>query len=141
MNAILIPLFFLSVLPNEIKLSEQNKIKGHIITPGHVVKRGALCLFKTDWIILKSIVENTNTNCKNIVLETANTCKKEIKRCRDDFQNLPHDQELLIKSLKVDISEKDLIISKNKKTIEVLKYIAIGAGAVALSSGAYIIFK
>ena len=141
MNLFLIPLFILATLPNEIQLSPNTKIKGHILKPPEVLKRNVIGVIPSDWSILKAIVESSNKKCKDVISQTVDTCKNEIDRLKDDLNNYPQNQQLLIDALKADIKDKDLIIKENREKIELLKYISIGVGAIAISSSAYIILK
>lgn len=141
MNLFLIPLFILATLPNEIQLSPNTKIKGYILKPPEVLKRNVIGVIPSDWSILKAIVEGSNKKCKDVISQTVDTCKNEIDRLKDDLNNYPQNQQLLIDALKADIKDKDLIIKENREKIELLKYISIGVGAIAISSSAYIILK
>tara|TARA_Y100001972_G_C7641395_1_gene322248 strand:+ start:844 stop:1269 length:426 start_codon:yes stop_codon:yes gene_type:complete len=141
MNLFLIPFFILATLPNEIQLSAKTKITGYILKPGETIKYNNIGVLPLDWSILKSIVESSNKKCKNILFQTVDTCKIEIDRLKNDLNNYPQNQQLLIDALKIDIKEKNLTIKKNQAKIQVLKYVAIAAGTIAITSSAYIILK
>lgn len=140
MNLIMIPfLMFTSI--TQIKVSEYQTLQAHIIDNETKIDRKYLALSPENFILVKSIVESNDNDCKDLITDSVEACNVQLEACWSSCNSIPNDQKRLISVLKRDKSFYEDQTKKLEKINKILTYIAIGTSSIALASGAYIILK
>lgn len=140
MNIFMIPLI-LSSLVNQIQVSPNLTITAHILNENTVIDMNYLALTPTDFITIKSIVESTDHECKNIISEAIGVCHYQIETCHSTCNSIPEHQKNLIKMLKNEKAVLNADIKLLEKQNTFFKYAAIAGGALAIGASTYIILK
>ena len=140
MNVLLIPLMLASLV-NQIQLSDEHTITATILTADSVIDMNYLALTPDDFTILKSIVESTDNRCSKALVESISLCKYQLEACHSTCNSIPAHQKQLIQVLKNDANILKVDVRMLEKQNKILKYTAIIASSIAISSGAYIMLK
>jgi len=133
MNVLLLPLV-LSVLPHQIKLTDNSILTAKIFRAGDVSNDNFLAFNMTEFSLIKSIVESSDNNCKSALNDTIAICKHQLEVCHDTCNAIPDDEKLFIRALEKEIESKNRSVDFYKKRSEIFKYVLIGVGAVAITS-------
>lgn len=133
MNVLLLPLV-MSILPHQIRLTDNSILTAKIFRAGDVSKDNFLAFNMTEFSLIKSIVESSDNNCKSALNDTIAICKHQLETCHDTCNAIPDDEKLFIRALEQEIesTKRDLDYYKNRS--EIFKYVVIGVGAIALTS-------
>lgn len=133
MNVLLLPLV-MSILPHQIRLTDNSILTAKIFRAGDVSKDNFLAFNMTEFSLIKSIVESSDNNCKSALNDTIAICKHQLETCHDTCNAIPDDEKLFIRALEKEIesTKRDLDYYKNRS--EIFKYVVIGVGAIALTS-------
>jgi len=142
MNIFLIPFLMMTTI-TQIKVSDTQIIQSKIISPGQSndIKQKLLALTPENFILIKSIVESTDNDCKDILADSVESCNVQIDNCWSSCNTIPAEQKNLIRVLKMDVEKQKKQINKLKRHNKIYNYVAVALGAVALTSSTYIIFK
>ena len=124
MNIFMLPLILASLV-NQIQVSPNLIITAHILNEDTVVDMNYLALTPTDFITIKSIVESTDNECKNIINDAIGTCHYQIEACHSTCDSIPEHQKNLIKMLKNDKAVLNADIKLLEKQNTFFKYAAI----------------
>tara|TARA_Y100000592_G_scaffold9199_1_gene12842 strand:- start:2808 stop:3233 length:426 start_codon:yes stop_codon:yes gene_type:complete len=141
MNFLLIPFLAFTASITQIKISENQTINSFVIDNKTQLDRKYLALSPADFILVKSIIESTDNDCKDLVTDSIEICKIQVDECYSSCNNIPKQQKNLIRVLKTEnkIFKSDIKALKNNNKF--LKYVSIVAGSIALSSGVYVVLK
>ena len=134
-------LFFLVHSPAVEIMIPGEKIIGRAVRAGVPIIENGVFLRPQDFVIIKGLVENSSNVCEVVIDEALKLNEHSLRRAHQDCDAQQIDNRDLISMLTY---ERNLIKSqliKSETKSEIIKYIAIGLGAVALSSTAYIIVK
>lgn len=134
MNVFLLPFFLSVVLPHQIQLTDDSILTPKIFRAGDIVTSDYLAINPTNWILLKSIVESSDNNCKSALNDTIAICKHQLETCHDTCNAIPDDEKLFIRALETEIETTKRDLDYYKKRSEIFKYVVIGVGAIALTS-------
>ena len=140
MNIFMLPLILASLV-NQIQVSPDLIITAHILNEDTVVDMNYLALTPTDFITIKSIVESTDHECKNIISEAIGTCHYQIDACHSTCNSIPQHQKNLIKMLQNEKTVLNADIRLLEKQNTFFKYAAIVGGTLAIGASTYIILK
>ena len=140
MNILMFPLILASLV-NQIQISPNLTITAHILNEKTVVDMNYLALTPSDFITIKSIVESTDNECKNIINEAIGVCHYQIEACHSTCNSIPDHQKNLIKMLKSQKAILNADIKLLEKQYEFFKYAAIIGGSLAIGASTYIILK
>lgn len=124
----------MSILPHQIRLTDNSILTAKIFRAGDVSKDNFLAFNMTEFSLIKSIVESSDNNCKSALNDTIAICKHQLETCHDTCNAIPDDEKLFIRALEQEIesTKRDLDYYKNRS--EIFKYVVIGVGAIALTS-------
>lgn len=138
MNVLLLPLV-MSILPHQIRLTDNSILTAKIFRAGDVSKDNFLAFNMTEFSLIKSIVESSDNNCKSALNDTIAICKHQLETCHDTCNAIPDDEKLFIRALEKEIesTKRDLDYYKNRS--EIFKYVVIGVGAIALTSSSILL--
>tara|TARA_Y100001973_G_C5034802_1_gene249866 strand:- start:40 stop:462 length:423 start_codon:yes stop_codon:yes gene_type:complete len=140
MNILMFPLILASLV-NQIQISPNLTITAHILNEKTVVDMNYLALTPSDFITIKSIVESTDNECKNIINEAIGVCHYQIEACHSTCNSIPDHQKNLIKMLKSQKAILNADIKLLEKQNEFFKYAALIGGSLAIGASTYIILK
>jgi hypothetical protein len=140
MNVLLIPII-LSSLINQIQLSENHIINAYIINESTKIDMNYMALTPEDFLLVKSIVESNDTECKSIVTDAIGVCHYQIKACHSTCNSIPEHQKRLIRTLKNDTNVLKADIRLLEKQNSFFKYAAIIGSSLAIGASTYIILK
>ena len=140
MNILMFPLILASLV-NQIQISPNLTITAHILNEKTVVDMNYLALTPSDFITIKSIVESTDNECKNIINDAIGVCHYQIEACHSTCNSIPDHQKNLIKMLKSQKAILNADIKLLEKQNEFFKYAAIIGGSLAIGASTYIILK
>lgn len=142
MNILMIPILLFSTLINEIQISHDRKISAHIINENTKIDMNYLAFSIDDFVILKSIVESNDGECKSIIVDAIEVCKNQVESCHVTCNRIPDYQKRLIASLKVENKIQKLDVKSLEKQNKILRYAAIIAGAsFASATGLFLYYR
>ena len=141
MNTILIPIFLFSNLITGIQIAKDQVIDSTLIIAGTKVDADYLAFTPDKFILLKTIIEAKADDCKEAIKDSISVCKYQLDVCHSSCDSTPKHYKDMIKTLQYELVSKESDIEALTKHNTALKYIAMVAGSIALSSGAYILFK
>ena len=142
MNALMIPFLMMTTI-TQIKVSETQIIQSKIISPGQSndIKQKLLALTPENFILIKGIVESIDSDCKDILADSVESCNVQIDNCWSSCNTIPAEQKNLIRVLKMDVEKQKQHIKRLKRHNKIYNYIAVALGSVAIASSTYIILK
>jgi hypothetical protein len=140
MNVLLVPLMWMATL-TQIQVSPEMLITGKAITKDTIIDQDYVGLPGDKWILIKSIVESADNDCKDIINDAVHLCQNQLEGCHETCNNIPEHQKNLIKVLTMKVENQENQIKKLEKRSEFWKYAAIVGGSVALSASTYILIK
>jgi len=141
MNTILIPIFLFSNLITGIQIAKDQVIDSTLIMAGTKADADYLAFTPDKFILLKTIIEAKTDDCKEAIKDSISVCQYQLDVCHSSCDSTPKHYKDMIKTLQYELVSKESDIEALTKHNTALKYIAIVAGSIALSSGAYILFK
>jgi hypothetical protein len=141
MNTILIPIFLFSNLITGIQIAKDQVIDSTLIMAGTKADADYLAFTPDKFILLKTIIEAKADDCKEAIKDSISVCQYQLDVCHSSCDSTPKHYKDMIKTLQYELVSKESDIEALTKHNTALKYIAIVAGSIALSSGAYILFK
>ncbi len=140
MNVLLVPLMWMATL-TQIQVSPEMLITGKAITKDTIIDQDYVGLPGDKWILIKSIVESADNDCKDIINDAVYLCQNQLEGCHETCNNIPEHQKNLIKVLTMKVENQENQIKKLEKRSDFWKYAAIIGGSVALSASTYILIK
>jgi hypothetical protein len=141
MNTILIPIFLFSNLITGIQIAKDQVIDSTLIMAGTKADADYLAFTPDKFILLKTIIEAKADDCREAIKDSISVCQYQLDVCHSSCDSTPKHYKDMIKTLQYELVSKESDIEALTKHNTALKYIAIVAGSIALSSGAYILFK
>jgi hypothetical protein len=140
MNVLLIPMMLMSTLM-QIQVSPELLVQGIPINKETVIDQDYVGLPADKWILIKSLVESADNDCKDIINDAVHLCQHQLEGCHETCNNIPEHQRNLIKVLTMKVENQDNQIKTLQKRSDFWKYAAIVGSSVALSAGTYILIK
>lgn len=140
MNVLLIPMMLMSTLM-QIQVSPELLVQGIPINKETVIDQDYVGLPADKWILIKSLVESADNDCKDIINDAVHLCQHQLEGCHETCNNIPEHQRNLIKVLTMKVENQDNQIKTLQKRSNFWKYAAIIGSSVALSAGTYVLIK
>jgi hypothetical protein len=125
----------------QIQVSPELLVQGIPINKETVIDQDYVGLPADKWILIKSLVESADNDCKDIINDAVHLCQHQLEGCHETCNNIPEHQKNLIKVLTMKVENQDNQIKTLQKRSEFWKYAAIVGSSVALSAGTYILIK
>ena len=135
------PIFLFSNLITGIQIAKDQVIDSTLIMAGTKADADYLAFTPDKFILLKTIIEAKADDCKEAIKDSISVCQYQLDVCHSSCDSTPKHYKDMIKTLQYELVSKESDIEALTKHNTALKYIAIVAGSIALSSGAYILFK
>lgn len=134
-------LFFLVHSPAVEILIPGEKIIGRPVRAGVPIIENGVFLRPQDFVIIKGLIENSSSVCDTVINEALKLNEHSLRKAHQecDAQQIDNRDLINMLSYERDVLKQKLTRSETKS--EITKYIAIGLGAVALSTSAYIMVK
>ena len=140
MMPLLVPMMFLATL-TQIQISPTQLIQGIVIKEDSIIDQDYIALYPDKWVLVKSLVESADGECKSIITDAVELCQHQLEGCHETCNNIPDHQKNLIKVLKQKVEDQKLDIKAIEAHERFWRYTAIIAGSVALSASTYILIK
>jgi len=141
MNAIMIPIFLFSSLVTGIQVAPDKVIDSTVIMSGTKADNDYLAFTADKFILLKTLVEAKANNCQAAIKDSIAVCQYQLDTCHSTCDSNPDYYKQTIRMLSDEVESKKRTIKRLNTNNTILKYVAIAAGTVALSTSAYIIIK
>jgi hypothetical protein len=141
MNAIMIPIFLFSSLITGIQVAPDKVIDSTVIMNGTKADNDYLAFTADKFILLKTLVEAKANNCQAAIKDSIAVCQYQLDTCHSTCDSNPDYYKQTIRMLSDDVESKKRTIKRLNTNNTILKYVAIAAGTLALSTSAYIIIK
>ena len=140
-SSLMLYLFFLVHSPATEILIPGEKIIGRPVRAGVPIIENGVFLRPQDFVIIKGLIENSSSVCEVVIDEALKLNEHSLRRAHQECDAQQIDNRDLIEMLSYERKQLKEKLIKSETKSEITKYIAIGLGAVALSSTAYIIVK
>ena len=134
-------LFFLVHSPAVEILIPGEKIIGRPVRAGVPIIENGVFLRPQDFVIIKGLIDNSSSVCDVVINEALKLNEHSLRKAHQECDAQQIDNRDLINMLSY---ERDMLkqkLTRSETKSEITKYIAIGLGAVALSTSAYIMVK
>jgi len=141
MNAIMIPIFLFSSLVTGIQVVPDKVIDSTVIMSGTKADNDYLAFTADKFILLKTLVEAKANNCQAAIKDSIAVCLHQLDTCHSTCDSNPDYYKQTIRMLSEEVESKKRTIKRLNTNNTILKYVAIAAGTLALSTSAYIIIK
>lgn len=141
MNIILMPFFIFSSLITGIQVSSNQVIKSTVLVTNTKADQDYLAFKPSDFILLKTLVESKNDDCKTAIKDSISICQYQLDTCYSTCDSNPKYYKDMIATLQFDLVNKKDKIKSLAKSNTLLKYVAIGLGSIALTATTYSIIK
>lgn len=141
MNLFMIPLLIMSALPTQIEIAPGQFITAKKIKKDSVIDQPYLGFTLEQFSTLRSVVHASDGQCKDAVSTSMKMCDVQLDICHDTCNSTPEESRNLIKVLKNDVAVLKADVNLLETQNDILKYIAIGASALAVGAGSYMILK
>lgn len=134
-------LFFLVHSPATEIVIAGEKIIGRPIRAGVPIIENGVFLRPQDFVIVKGLIENSANVCDLVIDQALSLNEENIKRAHQECDARTLDNQTLIQMLTAQTDHLKEELTESKTQTQVLKYVAIGLGAVAVSTSAYIMVQ
>jgi len=137
----MIPIFLFSSLVTGIQVAPDKVIDSTVIMSGTKADNDYLAFTADKFILLKTLVEAKANNCQAAIKDSIAVCQYQLDTCHSTCDSNPDYYKQTIRMLSDEVESKKRTIKRLNTNNTILKYVAIAAGTVALSTSAYIIIK
>lgn len=140
-HSVMFYLFFLVHSPATEIVIAGEKIIGRPIRAGVPIIENGVFLRPQDFVIVKGLIENSANVCDLVIDQALSLNEENIKRAHQECDARTLDNQTLIQMLTAQTDHLKEELTESKTQTQVLKYVAIGLGAVAVSTSAYIMVQ
>ena len=124
----------------EIKIPG-DKVIGRHVHAGMLVKEGGIFLRPLDFVVVKGLIESSQAVCDYVIQEASIQTEEALRAAHQECETTQYDSQTLIELLMAQSEDLKLKLIESRTRTKVAKYIAIGLGAVALGTSAYLIAR
>ena len=140
-NTLILPLFLFVHSPAvEIKIPG-DKIIGRPVQAGMLLQENGVFLRPLDFVVVKGLVESSQAVCDYVIQEAQIITEEAIKAAHYECQTTQFDNQTLIELLTAQSEDLKIKLVESRSRTQIAKYIAIGLGAVAIGTSAYLIAR
>ena len=140
-NTLILQLFLFVHSPAvEIKIPG-DKIIGRPVQAGMLLQENGVFLRPLDFVVVKGLVESSQAVCDYVIQEAQIITEEAIKAAHYECQTTQFDNQTLIELLTAQSEDLKIKLVESRSRTQIAKYIAIGLGAVAIGTSAYLIAR
>ena len=124
----------------EIKIPG-GKIIGRPVQAGMLLQENGVFLRPQDFVVVKGLVESSQAVCDYVIQEAQIITEEAIRAAHQECETTQFDSQTLIELLTAQSEDLKIKLAESKSRTQIAKYVAIGLGAVALGTSAYLIAR
>ena len=117
------------------------KIIGRPVPAGMLLQESGVFLRPQDFVVVKGLVESSQAVCDYVIQEASIQTEEALRAAHQECETTQYDSQTLIELLMAQSEDLKLKLIESRTRTKVAKYIAIGLGAVALGTSAYLIAR
>ena len=115
------------------------KIIGRPVPAGMLLQESGVFLRPQDFV--EGLVESSQAVCDYVIQEASIQTEEALRAAHQECETTQYDSQTLIELLMAQSEDLKLKLIESRTRTKVAKYIAIGLGAVALGTSAYLIAR
>lgn len=140
-GALILQLFLFVHSPAvEIKIPG-DKIIGRPVQAGMLLQENGVFLRPLDFVVVKGLVESSQAVCDYVIQEAAIETSEAIRAAHQECESTQFDSQTLIELLTAQSEDLKIKLTESRTKTQIAKYVAIGLGAVAIGTSAYLIAR
>jgi len=124
----------------EIKIPG-GKIIGRPVPAGMLLQESGVFLRPQDFVVVKGLVESSQAVCDYVIQEAAIQTEEALRAAHQDCATTQYDSQTLIELLTAQSEDLKIKLTESRIKTQIAKYVAIGLGAVAIGTSAYLIAR
>jgi len=140
-NTLILQLFLFVHSPAaEIRIPG-GKIIGRPVPAGMLLQERGVFLRPQDFVVVKGLVESSQAVCDYVIQEAAIQTEEALRAAHQECETTQYDSQTLIELLTAQSEDLKIKLAESRTNTQIAKYVAIGLGAVALGTSAYLIAR
>ena len=118
-----------------------DKVIGRPVQAGMLLQETGIFLRPLDFVVVKGLIESSQAVCDYVIQEAAIQTEEALRAAHQDCETTQYDSQTLIELLTAQSEDLKIKLAESRTKTQVAKYVAIGLGAVALGTSAYLIAR